>query len=85
MKSNPTQKPFKNYSLKEMQRILIRSLNRFSVRQEMMLPILLLIGKSKEAIIAMMYFLRDENPTEDEIIDKALQLETDVIQKVFPE
>lgn len=50
-----------------------------------MLPILLLIGKSKEAIIAMMYFLRDENPTEDEIIDKALQLETDVIQKVFPE
>lgn len=41
----------------------------------MILPILLLIGKQKEAIVKMMFFLKEQNPSEHQIIQKALSLD----------
>lgn len=74
MKSQNTQRLFKNNSQEEIQTILIRSLIRFSVREEMILPVMLMLGESREAMIQLLVFMRDNNPTEHEIIQMAEDL-----------
>lgn len=69
------QEHFSNCSTEEMHSIMIRSLIRFSVREEMLLPIMLLIGKSKESMVRMMDYLKQEKPSEDDIIQMAISLD----------
>lgn len=41
----------------------------------MCLPILLLVGKSEQKIMDLMYYIINENPTESQIVDMALYLD----------
>jgi hypothetical protein len=65
-----------NADLEEVRIALIRSLAGYSVRKEMCLPVLLLVGKSEKAMLLLMKFMQEKKPTEDEIILKALELES---------
>lgn len=64
-----------NPDLKEVRTALIRFLAGFSVRKDMCLPILLMVGKSEKAMLLLMKYMLEKKPTEDEIIQKALDLE----------
>ena len=63
----------------EVRTALIRSLAAYSVRKDMCLPILLLVGKSEKAMLLLMKFMLEKKPTEDEIILKALELEKNLL------
>lgn len=47
----------------------------FAFSKEMCLPILLMIGKSRLSMLELMVFIKDNNPTEHEIVLKAIELE----------
>ncbi len=55
--------------------LLIDYLLKYSVRKEMCLPVLLMIGESRRAMLDLMVFIKDNNPTEHEIIQKTMELE----------
>ena len=59
----------------EMQSLLIKLLAQHSVREEMCLPILLMVGKNEEKIMDLMEYIISENPTESQIVDMALALD----------
>lgn len=63
------------YTTADIRDLLIDYLLSFSVRKEMCLPILLMIGESREKMLQLMVYMRDNNPTEHEIIQKTLELD----------
>lgn len=63
-----------NTSLQETRGLLIEFLAAHSVRREMCLPILLMVGQNEDSMLKMMVFMRDNNPTEHEIIQMAEDL-----------
>lgn len=58
----------------------MRYLDVFSVREEMYLPILLMLGKNIGAMLELMVYIRDNNPTEHEIIQRAVMIHDGMIQ-----
>lgn len=69
-----SQEKSKNITEKEVRRILIQFLATYSVRKDMCLPILLMVGKSVDSMLELMVYMRDENPSEHQIIQKAIAL-----------
>lgn len=64
----------------ETQNLLIEYLLANSVRAEMCLPVLLMLGKHRRAMLELMVYIRDRKPTEHEIIQTAIQLHNLMIQ-----
>ena len=64
----------KKHTTKEIRELLIQFLATYSVRKEMCLPILLMIGKSEQKMLDLMVYMRDHNPTEHQIIQRAMDL-----------
>ncbi len=63
------------YSTQDIRYLLIDYLLNNSVRKEMCLPILLMLGESREKMLQLMVYMRDNEVTEHEIIQKAIQLD----------
>jgi len=62
-------------STKEIRLLLIEYLAAYSVRKDMCLPILLMIGESEKAMLHLMLYMRDKNPSEHEIIQMVFRLQ----------
>ena len=63
------------YTAKDIRELLIGFLLRQEVRQEMCLPVLLMIGENEKKMLQLMVYIRDNNPNEHEIIQKTLELD----------
>ena len=61
--------------LKEIRGVLIQALAAYNVRKEMCLPILLMIGQNEQAMLLLMAYMRDNDPLEHQIIQRAMVLE----------
>lgn len=59
-------------STKKIRGLLIRCLSICSVRKEMCIPILLMVGENREYMLKLMFWMRDNNPTEHQIFQKIL-------------
>ena len=59
---------------------MIEFLLAYSVREEMCLPILLMLGKHRGAMLELMVYIRDNNPTEHEIVQRAVLIHDGMIQ-----
>lgn len=77
MNSKNTQSKTGDYSTKEIRGLLIQFLATYSVRKDMCLPILLMVGQSQEKMLDLMVFMRDNDPTEHQIIQKAIVLSSE--------
>ena len=63
------------YTIEDIRDLLIEYLLKYQVRKDMILPILLMLGESRKEMLQLMVFMRDNNPTEHEIIQMAIQLD----------
>ena len=65
---------------KEIRSLLMRYLDIYSVREDMFLPILLMLGKHRGAMLELMVYIRDNNPTEHEIVQRAVLIHDGMIR-----
>ena len=55
--------------------LFIRFLREYSVIEDLILSILFVVSKSEEAMLHLMVFLQEMNPTESELLEEMLHAE----------
>lgn len=60
--------------------LLVRLLKKYSVREDMYLPILLMLGNHIGAMLELMIHIMDNNPTEHEIVQRAVLIQDGMIR-----
>lgn len=58
----------------EIERLLIEYLAASKVSQETILPIVLMLGKNSKAMIELMLYIKNNNPTEEKIFEIAAKI-----------
>ena len=64
-----------SYTTEDIRDLLIDYLLKYSVRKDMIVPVLLMLGEKRKEMLQLMVFIRDNNPTEHEIIQEAIRLD----------
>lgn len=75
MVSESSKKKSAEESRKEVRDLFIRFLMEYSVREDLILPILFVVSRSEMAMLHLMVFLKETNPTEEELIEEMLHAE----------